>query len=237
MERVKLSQSLFFTFRGSEHHFRFNPELFYDKPLEMALHYISTYNSIPNVIDCEIEISLMGIPAKKIKIPNGAYNITDLNTFIKKELEKIIQGNNDVFLLEPIPTTSKSLLKIKSPIINLRLNDPLKKLLGFNNNDISVGENTSDNVVDIMNVTSINVEVNVVEGSSINLIKQPIIYSFFPNVGFGHKIIKDVNNPIYLPISQNPLAGIKIRLLDQKGNLINNLNEVVDIRIHLRQAE
>ncbi len=237
----KSSQLINVSFKGSEYNLRFDPPMYYNYPLELALHYISTYNTIPNLTNSKISISFLD-PTTNISntfviyIPIGAYEVDNINSYIVRQIKAMGLEEEDVFLLEPNIQTAKSIIKIKSPITNIELNDELRDILGFRNNNLNQEENISENNVQITKVNSINIEVGIIEGSTVNGSKKPIIHSFFPNVGFGYKIINNINNPIYLPVFTNPISNIKIRITDQDGNLINNQNELVDLRFHLREA-
>lgn len=221
------------TFRGSEY---FSPALKFETTPMMALDYISTYNSIHNIVNCSIEISIVGLPDVIINIPNGAYDITDLNKYIQEILKAKITNTSNVFSIIPKETTGKSEINFKFPIDRVTLNDLLKKVLGFNNSVLSNTKNISDNNVNILSVNIINVEVSNIEGSTVNGVKKTIIYSFFPDVQFGYKINKDINNPFFLPTSDKTISRIYIRLTDQNNKIIDNNNEVVDLRFLLQET-
>lgn len=224
------------TFRGSDYTIYFSPYLEFNKPPIIALDYLTTYNSIHNIKNCSITFTINGLPNNTINIPNGAYEITELNDYIEKELDKIIINSKNVFSIEPQNTTGKSQININTPITEITLSDNLKKILGFNNNILSNSVNVSDNFVNILSVNIINVEVSIIEGSTINGVKKPVIYSFFPDVQFGFKINKEINNPFFLPTSNKTISRINIRLTDQDGKLIENNNETVDLRFLLYES-
>lgn len=224
------------TFRGSDYTIYFSPYLEFNKPPIIALDYLTTYNSLHNVKNCSIIFYLRGLPDKVINIPNGAYEINEINDYVEKQLDKIIINSKNVFSIKPQNTTGKSQISIKDPILRIILSDNLKKILGFNNKELIIGENISDNFVNILSVNIINVEVSIIEGSTINGVKNPVIYSFFPDVQFGFKIIKEINNPFFLPTSNKTIARINIKLTDQDGKLLENNNETVDLRFLLYES-
>lgn len=224
------------SFKGSEYTIYFSPYLEFNKAPIIALDYLTTYNSIHNVKNCSIIFSINGLPNKTINIPNGAYEITQINDYIEKELDKIIINSKNVFSIQPQNTTGKSQINIASPIMQVTLSDNLRKILGFNNNTLTNAVNISDNFVNILSVNIINVEVSIIEGSTINGIKKPVIYSFFPDVQFGFKINKEINNPFFLPTSNKTISRINIKLTDQDGKLIENNNETVDLRFLLYES-
>ena len=44
-------------------------------------------------------------------------------------------------------------------------------------------------------------------------LKKPVIYSFYPKVNPGYKIIQKTHNPIYLPIVRKKILGLGHRSL------------------------
>lgn len=234
--KPKKTEMIGASFKGSEYIIYFSPSLFFETPPVMALDYISTYNAIHNIKNCSIEFNIIGLPNHLIKIPNGAYDITDLNKYVQEKLSKTITNAKNVFSILPQEKTGKSEIKILHPIDSVTINDPLKNVLGFTKNTLTSSNNVSKNNVNILSVNIINVEVSNIEGSTINGIKKPIIYSFFPDVQFGYKIIKDINNPFFLPTTDSTISRIYIRLTDQNNNLIDNNDELVDLRFLIQET-
>ena len=87
-----------------------------------------------------------------------------------------------------------------------------------------------------MSVNSIFVHVNVVNGSIVNGKQEPVIYTFFPKVSPGYKIIQNPKNPIYLPVALDNIRDFHVSLTDQNNNLLDLRGEVVTIRFHIRQV-
>ena len=92
------------------------------------------------------------------------------------------------------------------------------------------------NTVNILSINSILVKCSIIEGSYLDSSKEPIIYSFFPNVLPGEKIIERPKNLIYLPLIVPTIYNIGIELIDNNGKLLNLRGETVTIRLHLREA-
>ena len=63
-------------------------------------------------------------------------------------------------------------------------------VLGFNNAVYSSYYQESENPVNILSINSILVNVDIISGSYLNGVRNPTIYSFFPNVAPGYKIIE-----------------------------------------------
>ena len=66
-------------------------------------------------------------------------------------------------------------------------------------------------------------------------LKKPVIYSFYPKVNPGYKIIQKPYNPIYLPIVRKNISTLNVRITDQKNDLLDLRGEEVVIRFHIRE--
>ena len=94
----------------------------------------------------------------------------------------------------------------------------------------------SEHPVDILKVNAIKVDCNLTTGSYNNGDLGHTIHEFFPAVGAGYKIIESPQNIIYLPIIKTPeINRIIVSLVDQDGDLINFREEVITVRLHLKE--
>ena len=225
---------------------RFNPklELDKDKVYEIALVNLETYYSFPNIDDTNnvfVYSHDQGVTWTKIKIPTGSYEIDDLNNTLHFEMEK--QGhydevNNDYYInISANSNTLKSVLIIESGY-QVDFNQPnnLSKILGFTGTKYEKGFHESENVVDILRINSILVNIDIISGSYVNGTPKNTIYSFFPKVSPGYKIIETPVNLVYLPIIFDTIDNLNITITDQDDNLLNLRNEVLTIRFHIREA-
>ena len=225
---------------------RFNPklELDKDKVYEIALVNLETYYSFPNIDDTNnvfVYSHDQGVTWTKIKIPSGSYEIDDLNNTLHFEMEK--QGhydevNNDYYInISANSNTLKSVLIIESGY-QVDFNQPnnLSKILGFTGTKYEEGFQESENVVDILRINSILVNIDIISGSYVNGTTKNTIYSFFPKVSPGYKIIETPVNLVYLPIIFDTIDSLNITITDQDDNLLNLRNKVLTIRFHIREA-
>ena len=77
--------------------------------------------------------------------------------------------------------------------------------------------------------------LDIIWGSYVNGIARPTIYSFFPNVSPGHKIVENPKTVIYLPITLHVIHSIQITLEDQDGDQLDLRGEHITIRFHIRE--
>ena len=90
-------------------------------------------------------------------------------------------------------------------------------------------------MVNILTINSILVNIDIISGTYVNGSTQSIIYSFFPNVSPGYKIIENPHNLRYLPITSDPIHSITVWLTDQNGNELNLREENLSMPFHLRE--
>ena len=225
---------------------RFNPKLELDekKKYEIALVNLETYYSFPNIDETNnifVYSPDNGNSWEKIKIPKGSYEIDDINNTIQREMGKrghYDEINEDYYInIAPNTNTLKSVLILeKGYQVDFNHQNSLAKVLGFTGTKYTEGFNESENVVDILRINSILVNIDIISGSYVNGTTKSTIYSFFPDVSPGYKIIESPVNLVYLPITLNTIDSLNVMITDQDDHLLNLRNEKLTIRFHIREA-
>lgn len=201
---------------------------------ELGLIQLNTYNSIPNIEKGVNDKFVYGEEGsrKEITIPEGSYEITDLEKYIQSQLGKDIK-----FTLTPNNNTLKSELFCSEVVDFKTHNNTVRKLLGF---DAEILEANKKHVsalpVDIIKVSTIRIECNVTRGSFINGIENHVLHEFYPAVPPGYKIIETPRNVIYLPVNSQRINNLTITIRDQNNDLINFRGEQISVRLHLRRT-
>ena len=187
---------------------RFNPklELDRDKVYEIALVNLETYYSFPKIDETDNGNSWV-----KIKIPEGSYEIDDINNTIQHEMEK--RGhydpiNEDYYInISANSNTLKSVLILEENFqVDFNHQNSISKVLGFTGAKYTEGFHESENVVNILRINSILVNMDIISGSYVNGTTKSTIYSFFPKVSPGYKIIESPVNLVYLPITLDTIV-------------------------------
>jgi len=80
------------------------------------------------------------------------------------------------------------------------------------------------------------VNVDVIGGSYVNRRTQNTIYTFFPNVSPGYKIVENPRNLVYLPVILDKINKMETVVTDQNGKQLNLRGENLTIRYHLREV-
>ena len=215
---------------------RFNPkiELDGDKVYEIALVNLETYYSFLNIDESNniFVYSLdNGNSWVKIKIPEGSYEIDDINNTIQQEMKK--RGhydsiNEDYHInISANSNTLKSVLILEKDYqVDFNHRDSLAKVLGFMGTKYTGGFHESENVVDILRINSILVDIDIISGSYVNGATKNTIY----------KIIESPVNLVYLPITLDTIDSLNVTITDQDDHLLNLRNEKLTIRFHIREA-
>ena len=116
--------------------------------------------------------------------------------------------------------------------VDFRYERSPNSVLGFNKAVYTSDYQEYENPVDIL---SILVNVDIISGSYVNGQRNPTIYSFFPAVNPGYKIIETPANLVYLPVTLDAIYSMETSLTDQNGKLLNLRGENISIRFHVRE--
>jgi len=214
-----------------------------NKNYEAALLSLDTYNSIPNITQGKNNLFPYSVDNGKtwkiIALNTGAYELAAINNEIKRQL--IANGDSDsaitvtanVSRLTSIVSIENSSYKVDFSVPNT-----IGSVLGFDRVVIGFGYNESSNIVNIMQVNSILVNIDIIMGSYVNGSPSPTMYSFYPNVAPGYKIVERPNpSLIYYPLSRHDISRMRVWLTDQQGNLIDLRGETITIKIYVREIK
>jgi len=218
---------------------KFNPHIQFkkNKSYEIALVNLETYYSFPNITTENNHFSYSpdgGGTWFQLRIPEGSYDIEDINEFIQQKMKQNGHGNS--VTISANTNTLKAVLILENGYqVDFRPDHSVSSVLGFNNAVYSSDYQESENPVNILSINSILVNVDIISGSYLNGVRNPTIYSFFPNVAPGYKIIETPANLVYLPITLDAIYSMEITLTDQNGQQLNLRGENISIRFHVRE--
>ena len=219
-------------------------ELDREKKYEVALVNLETYYSFPNIDDSNntfVYSHDQGQTWTKIKIPIGSYEINDINNYLRSEMERLghyDEVNNEPFInIAANSNTLKSILIIgKGYQVDFNQANNLSRVLGFTGSKYNEGFHESEKSVNILSINSILVNIDIIEGSYVNGKTKNTIYSFFPDVSPGYKIIESPVNLVYLPLLIDTIQNLNLSITDQDENLLNLRGEKLTARFHIREA-
>ena len=216
-------------------------ELDRDKKYEIALVNLESYYSFPNINETNnvfVYSPDNGNLWVKIKIPEGSYEIDDINNTIQHEMEK--RGHHDpinedyyIYISANSNTLKYVLIMEKDYQVDFNHQNSLATVLGFTGAKNTKGFHESENVV---RINSILVNIDIISGSYINGTTKNTIYCFFRKVSPGYKIIETPVNLVYLPITLDTIDRLGVSITEQDDHLLNLRNEKLTIRFHIRES-
>ena len=156
-------------------------------------------------------------------IPKGSYHVEHINEFIHRQMRK--NGHNDkandkdnIEISANTNTLKCEMIINNNYEVDFKRYNSINSLPRFDSKLYTSGFNESENIV---NILTINSNIDIISGSYVNGSTKPTIYSFFPDVSPGYKIIENPHNLLYLPITADTIHGITIWLTDQNGKELN----------------
>lgn len=225
-----------FTFTVSQRSSNLSCDIYPPLPLndgdkyEVGLLSFSAYFSVPNVDEKNNRFHYGD--GNVLYLPVGNYELKDIARYLKVELFK--EG------IEFIMFANNNTLKISlrsSVQIDFSQPHSIGSLLGFEKKFLKANEaHYAENIVDIMNVNTIDIQCDLSSGAYINGVPSHSLHSFPPKVAPGFKIVEVPQNIIYLPINVSVVNKVLIKICDQNGNLVNFRGEEITIRLHIRKA-
>jgi hypothetical protein len=225
---------------------RFNPPIELDKKkkYEIALVNLETYYSFPNIDSTNNRFRYSPDDGKtwfEVSIPEGSYEINNINECLKRELTTngqfdAVNETTHITFSANVSTLRATMSIDNSYTVDFAVADSICSVLGFNKQMYRAGYHESENIVNIMSINSIFVNIDIIAGSYVNGVNQPTVYSFFPNANPGQKIIETPTNLVYLPITLDTIHNMETVLTDQDGKQLNLRGEYITIRFHMRQV-
>jgi len=236
---------------GNENYFTtyIDPPIHLDKntKYEAALLSIDMYYSFPNITNENNNFTYStdnGRSWKTILLDKGSYELNSINNEIQRQL--ITKGDYNQETNENYISITANVSKLKSIVhishneyvIDFDIPNSIGSTLGFDRSRISHGYNESHKIVDIMKINSILVNIDIISGSYVNGVQHPVIYSFFPNVAPGRKIVERPNPSLtYYPVTRSTIDRVTVVLTDQNNKPIDLRGEIVTVRVAIREQK
>lgn len=224
---------------------RFNPPLLLkeSKAYEMALVNLETYYSIPNIHPGNNSFRYSpdeGATWFPIVLNTGSYGIDEINDEVLRLLR--LNKHKAKIIIDANRSTLRATLTLaKNFQVDFNVENSLSSVLGFErrlytHDRATNGYTEGEHIVNIISINSILVNSDIIHGSYVNGTQQSTIYSFFPAVDPGMKIIQTPKNLVYLPVTLRTINRMQTYLTDQDGRPIDLRGENLTIRFHLREV-
>ena len=138
-------------------------------------------------------------------------------------------------VLKPNKNTFQTIMVISDKAeVDFTIPNSIRSVLGFDSYIYQKGRHLSEHTVNIMRINSIFVHTDVIGSTYVNGSQSPVIYSFFPDIPPGGKIIIQPRVLIYLPTSLSVISRLTSWLTDQHDQVLDLRGEELTIKYHLR---
>ena len=188
----------------------------FDDLEDMVYRFRLTYDEIMDILD------LKYIPAKRMgfSIEPNIYSVVDLNRTLKNILPNNVKigitiderkYKTDLKINQTLIFTNKSFFYTILGFTQSH-QGPLNDIEGFY--QILPGSYKSDKPINITGIDKVHLKCNVVDGSIVNGVREPILYSFALDQPPGHKIYKEPKVKLFKKINKSILSHITIYFED-----------------------
>ena len=242
------------TFRSSDVYPSAHLEHRLDRPIILDKDYeysigltsISCYNTIQNINQTRNNNAFQysdGTTTYDILLPNGSYEVEDIQAFLYDHIHKTFPDLNikDELPIEFIANhvLNKVQIAIYSVGWSLTLSTNFGKILGFDETQLEITETTTANSKAKMNlgITSFYVTCNLISSSVNNSsTSSNVLSDFMLSVAKSSLNVHKPDLLLPFPLSVvEYIDNIVIRIVDQDGNLIDFNNEPVVATLYLQR--
>ena len=213
-----------------------------EKAYEMALVNLETYYSIPNIHAGNNSFRYSpddGANRSPVAVSAGSYGIEDINDGLQRQLR--LNKHKTKIILDANRSTLRATLTLALHYqVDFNVPNSISSELGFKRQIFTLDRTTNgykegENIVNIISINCILVNSDIISGSYVDGSQQSTIYSFFPAVDPGMKIIQTPKNLLDLPVTLRTIDRMQTYLTDQDGCPIDLRGEHLTIRFHLRE--
>ena len=202
---------------------------------DLVYRFKLTYDEIMDIID------LKYIPTKRTgySIKPNIYNVVDLNKTLKNILPTNVKIDvtiderkykTDLKINQTLIFTNKSFFYTILGFTQSH-QGPLNDIEGFY--QILPGSYKSDKPINITGIDKVHLKCDCIDGSIMNGIREPILYSFSLDQPPGHKIYKEPKVKLFKKINKSILSHITFYLEDDDYKSVDFNNETISFTCQL----
>ena len=214
------------------------PALSLDGAWSVGLVDFQTYNSIPNVDECNNkftyarlseDVKTMDVPST-LTIPVGSYEVNDIAETLRKMMHKDID-----FELYGNRNTLTCVMKCSADV-DFSQTGSIGAMLGFEQKVYKANmTHVSSKPVNILSVNVVRINCNLVGSTYLNGRPTSTVHEFSIVVPPGFKIVEVPKTIIYAPVIIDSVGEVVVSIIDQDGRLVNFRNEEITLRLHLKR--
>ena len=202
---------------------------------DLVYRFKLTYDEIMDILD------LKYIPTKRTgySIEPNIYNVVDLNKTLKNILPNNVKIDvtiderkykTDLKINQTLKFTNKSFFYTILGFTQSH-QGPLNDIEGFY--QILPGSYKSDKPINITGIDKVHLKCNVVDGSIVNGVREPILYSFALDQPPGHKIYKEPKVKLFKKINKSILSHITFYFEDDDYKPVDFNGETISFTCQL----
>ena len=194
-----------------------------------------TYNEIIDIIDLEY------IPTKRsgYSLNPGIYEVVDLNNTLKYILPDNVKTSitiDDIKLKSNLKINQTLLFTNKSFFYSIlgftqSHQGPLNDIEGFY--QIIPGSYKGDRPSNVTGIEKIHLKCDCINGSVVNGVREPVLYSFALSSPPGHKIYKEPRIKLFKKINKSVLSHITFYLEDDDYKPVDFHRETISFTCQL----
>ena len=194
-----------------------------------------TYNEIIDILDLEY------IPTKRIgySLNSGIYEVFDLNNTLKYILPdnvKVTITIDDIRLKSNLKINQTLIFTNKSffyTILGFTQSHsyPLDDIEGFY--QILPGSYEGDRPINTTGIDKVHLKCDCIQGSIVNGVREPNLYSFAISSPPGHKIIKEPRVKLFKKVNKSVLSHITFYFEDDDYKPVDFHNETITFTCQL----
>ena len=188
-----------------------------------------TYNEIIDILDFKY------IPTKRTgySLNPGIYDIDDLNDTLKYILPDKIKVSvtiDDIRLKSNLKTNQTLIFTEKSFFYTIlgytpSRSYPLDDIEGFH--QLIAGSYKSDKPINITGIDKIHLKCDCIQGSIVNGVREPILFSYALSSPPGHKIDKEPRVKLFKKVNKSVLSHITFYFEDDDYKAVDFNNETI----------
>ena len=202
---------------------------------DMVYRFQLTYDEIMDILD------LKYIPTKRTgySLDPGIYEVIDLNNTLKYILPDNVKVNitiDDIKLKSNLNTNQTLLFTKKSFFYTIlgftqSRSYPLDDIDGFY--QLIAGSYKSDKPNNITGIDTVHLKCDCIQGSKVNGVREPILFSFALSSPRGHKIYKEPRVKLFKKVNKSVLSHITFYFEDDDYKPVDFHGETISFTCQL----
>ena len=194
-----------------------------------------TYSEIESILD----MNFINKSTTGYTLPPGIYEISDINSILKSSLPDEVKVNvtiDDIRLKSNL-TTNKTIRFTKRSFFYtiLGFSHSQSALLGEIEGFVQLipGSYKSDEPINIKGIDKIHLKCDCSDGSTVNGVREPILYSFAVSSPPGHKIYEEPRVELFKQVNKSVLSLIIFYLEDDDHKPVDFNGETISFTCQL----